>query len=199
MFFRHFLFISLSSEVYIRLVDIQNNWLLLGSRMYMYMFWIATWHQMSFNFLICSLWWNKTLVSVHILPCLSQHSSTYPCYNNPTAQRTMWAGSRAYWLTSGLQKSSSHIWAVCQWIRLCLQRNEIHISHFAVANVNTNQKQMRLCERFTLGQGMDDFAGELAGNSLSSSGFFQYGNKLLKLNYEKKSSFMFFMLVLRKY
>lgn len=29
------------------------------------------------------------------------------------------------------EKPSSHIWAFCQWMRLCLPRNEIHISHLA--------------------------------------------------------------------
>lgn len=29
------------------------------------------------------------------------------------------------------EKLSSHIWAFCQWMKLCLPRNEIHISHLA--------------------------------------------------------------------
>lgn len=65
---------------------------------------------------------------IRVIPCFI-HCSTFPTWfsgRQETLKERTSSGSKLG------KKPSSHIWAFCQWMRLCLPRNEIHISHLAL-------------------------------------------------------------------
>lgn len=97
---------------------------------------------------------DSTLCKCPLSYCPILHPSIHPntCGTNPPIQRTTRDPEGVDRLRSKSQKSSSHIWAFCQWMRLCLRRNEIHISHLAslMSSLIRSRWADKLCSALTL-------------------------------------------------